>query len=271
MSHQDSRALATNIRRRALAMVSLGKSAHIGSIFSVADIVAVLYGRVLRVDPARPRMPERDRFILAKGHAGAAVYACLAECGFMPVEQLATYYQDGSALGGHISHRNVPGVELSTGALGHGLSVGAGMALAARKAGAAHRVFVVMSDGECDEGSTWETAHFAGHHKLGNLVAVIDYNRFQALGRTDEILDLEPQAEKWRAFRWAVTEVDGHDHDALAAALAAPSADGRPHCVIAHTTKGKGVSFMENSLLWHYRTPQGEELEAAWRELGTLS
>jgi transketolase len=267
MRHPDSRALAANIRRHALAMVSRGKSSHIGSMFSVADIVAVLYGRVLHVDPANPRLPDRDRFILAKGHAGAAVYACLAECGFIPVAQLETYYQDGSALGGHISHRSVPGVEMSTGALGHGLAVGAGMALAARGARAGHRAFVVLSDGECNEGSTWETAHFAGHHGLDNLTAVIDYNRSQALGSTEEILDLEPQADKWRSFRWNVTEVDGHDHDALERALGSPPEGGRPRCVIAHTIKGKGVSFMENSVLWHYRTPQGDELAAAWREL----
>jgi transketolase len=234
----------------------------------MADIIAVLYGGVLRVDPAQPRRPDRDRFILSKGHAGAAVYAALAETGFFPVEKLLTHYQDGSDLSGHVSHKGIPGVELSTGSLGHGLPVGVGMAYAGRHDGAAHRVFVLLSDGECDEGSNWEAILFAAHHQLDNLVAIIDYNKIQSLAPVADTLQLEPFADKWRSFGWAVREVAGHDHNDLRAAFARlPLQGGKPSCVIAHTTKGKGVSFMENSVLWHYRTARGEELAAALREL----
>lgn len=234
----------------------------------MADILAVLYGGALRVDPGRPDWPDRDRFILSKGHAGAGVYAALAEAGFFPVSKLMTHSQDGSDLSGHVSHKGVPGVELSTGSLGHGLSVGAGMAYAAALDGKSHRVVVMLSDGECDEGSNWEAILFAGHHRLSRLVAIVDYNKIQSLAPVSETLELEPFAEKWRAFGWAVVEVDGHDHDALREALGAvPSAEGKPACIIAHTIKGRGVSFMENTVLWHYRTPRGEELAAAEREI----
>jgi transketolase len=262
--------LAARIRLHALRMTSRGGSSHIGSALSIADIMAALYGSVMRVDPKRPDWPDRDRFILSKGHAGAAVYATLAECGFFPVEMLANHYQNGSVLSGHVSSKGVPGVELSTGSLGHGLGVGAGMAYAARCRGRRHNVYVLLSDGECDEGSNWEAILFAGHHKLSNLVAIVDYNKIQSLKGTEETLGLEPFADKWRAFRWRVVEVDGHDHEALAAACA-PLADGKqPLCVIAHTVKGKGVSFMERSVLWHYRTARGTEFEAALAELEKL-
>lgn len=264
----DTLALALAVRKHALRMTSLGGSSHIGSVFSVADILAVLYGGVLRVRPEEPRWPERDRFVLSKGHAGAGVYAVLAERGFFPVAKLDTHYQDGSDLSGHVSHLGIPGVEVSTGSLGHGLSIAAGMALAGRRDGAAWRVFVVLSDGECDEGATWEAALFAAHHGLDNLVAVVDYNKIQSLDWVKNTLDLEPFAEKWRSFGWAVAEVDGHDHQQLAAALGGvPARTAVPTCVIAHTIKGKGVSFMENTVLWHYRTARGEEFDAALREL----
>ena len=265
----DTRAMADAIRRHAVRMTHLGKSSHVGSVLSIADILAVLYGDVMKVEPSDPKWAERDRFILSKGHAGAGVYAALAERGFLPREQLDTHYQNGSKLSGHVSHKGVPGVELSTGSLGHGLSVGTGMALAAKRAGRNNRVFVLLSDGECDEGSNWEAIMFAAHHKLDNLVAVIDYNKIQSLASTADTLDLEPFADKWRAFNWHVAEAEGHDHDALSAALSVPAGErGRPSVIISHTTKGKGVSFMENTVLWHYRTPQGEEFEAAARELG---
>lgn len=261
-------ALARRIRRHALEMVTRGGSSHIGAVFSIADLLAVLYKGVLRVDPTDPRWPNRDRFILSKGHAGAGVYACLAECGFFPVAKLLTHYQDGSDLSGHVSHKGIPGVELSTGSLGHGLSVAAGMALGAKRDGARHRVFVLLSDGECDEGSTWESVLFAAHHGLENLVAIVDYNKIQSLAPIAETIGLEPFAEKWRAFGWVVRDVDGHDHPALFEMLSMiPAEPGRPTCVIAHTVKGKGVSFMENTVLWHYRTPREEEYEAALREL----
>jgi transketolase len=260
--------LARRIRRHAVEMTHLGKSSHVGSVLSMADIIAVLYGSVMKVDPANPRWPGRDRFILSKGHAGAGIYAALAERGFFPLAKLRTHYQDGSDLSGHVSHKGVPGVELSTGSLGHGLPVAVGMAKAAQLDAASHRVFCVLSDGECDEGSNWEAAIFASHHRLSALTAVIDYNKIQSLALVSETLALEPFADKWRSFGWDVREVDGHDHGALSEALEPrPAAEHRPLCVIAHTTKGKGVSFMENSVLWHYRTPQGDEYSAACREL----
>jgi transketolase len=248
-------------------MTSLGGSSHIGSVFSMADILGVLYGGVLRVDPGRPRWAGRDRFILSKGHAGAGVYAALAERGFFPLAKLDTHYQDGSDLSGHVSHKNLPGVEISTGSLGHGLPIGAGMAYAARLNGSRHRVVVLMSDGECDEGSNWEAILFAAHHGLDNLLAVVDYNKIQSLAPVAETLQLEPFAEKWQSFGWTVREADGHDHAALIAAFTAPAETAQPTCVICHTVKGRGVSFMEHSVLWHYRTARGEELEAALREL----
>jgi transketolase len=262
------RELALRIRRHALMMTSGGGSSHIGSVFSMADILAVLYGRVLNVDPAQPKAANRDRFILSKGHAGAGVYAALAERGFIPIEMLRTHYTNGSKLSGHVSHKGIPGVELSTGSLGHGLGVGCGMAYSAKLDRGEHRVFVLMSDGECDEGSNWEAIQFAGHHRLGRLIAVIDYNKIQSLKPTEQTLGLEPFADKWRDFRWEVREVDGHDHEQLLAALSAPrDLDAPPLCVLAHTIKGKGVSFMEHSVLWHYRTAKGEELAAALKEL----
>ncbi len=268
MQDQNSEALAKKIRIHALQMTSRGGSSHVGSALSMADIVAVLYGKVLNVYPTDPRNPERDRFILSKGHAGAMVYAALAETGFFPIEKLNTHYQDGSDLSGHVSHKGIPGVELSTGSLGHGLPVGTGMAKAAKLRGEEHRVFVLLSDGECDEGSNWEAILFAAHHKLDNLVAIVDYNKIQSLAPVSETLGLEPFTDKWRSFGWNVVETDGHDHDSLRTALAVTAIrTDQPTCVIAHTVKGRGVSFMENSVLWHYRTARGEEFDAAMQEL----
>jgi transketolase len=265
---QILRDLAARIRYRTLLMVNGAKSSHIGSCYSMADLLAVLYGTVLRVDPNNPDSPERDRFILSKGHGAAALYAVLAEIGFFPKEWLETFYLNGSRLAGHVSHHQVPGVEVSTGSLGHGLSIGAGMALAAKRDLKEYRVVVLLSDGECDEGSTWEPILFAPHHELDNLVAIVDYNKIQSLGTVKEVLDLEPLADKWRAFNWAVREIDGHNVNEIATSLSAvPFEKGRPTCVIAHTVKGKGVSFMEDRLLWHYRSPQGEEFSDAMAEL----
>jgi len=268
MIPQSSSDLARSARRHVVRMTSLGRSSHVGSCLSVIDILAVLYASTLRVDPARPDWPTRDRLVLSKGHAGAALYAVLAELGFFPSSVLDTHYADGSRLSGHVSSVDVPGVELSTGSLGHGLAVSAGMAFYAQRCDEPWRAVAVMSDGECDEGSVWEAALFAAHHRLGNLQVVVDYNGLQSLTTVSETLALEPFADKWRAFGWDVVEVDGHDHDALALALG-PSVDVRspPRCVLAHTVKGKGVSFMENQVLWHYRSPQGEELTAALAEL----
>lgn len=258
--------LARRIRSHTLQMTSAGKSSHVASGLSVADILAVLYGEILAVDPADPRWPDRDRFVMSKGHAGAAVYATLAEMGFFSPTMLSEHFQDGSIFSGHVSHAGVPGVEVSTGSLGHGLSIATGMAWQARRH-ATWRAFALLSDGECDEGSTWEAAMFAGHHQLANLTAIIDHNKLQSLMSTDETLTLEPFADKWRAFRWNVIEVDGHDHDQLRSALR--PATGQPTVVLAHTTKGKGVSFMENSVLWHYKPPSPDELAAALAEVNS--
>jgi len=258
--------LARKIRLHAVKMTSRGGSSHVGAVLSMADIVAVLYGSVLNVNPADPNMKNRDRFILSKGHAGAGIYAALAESGFFPVKMLRDHFQDGSKLSGHVSHKGIPGVEFSTGSLGHGLSVGTGMAYSARLLDREHRVFVLMSDGECDEGSNWEAILFAAHHRLENLVVIVDFNKIQSLAPVSETLALEPFADKWKSFGWNVVEVDGHDHDALQEVLVGATPE-KPTCVLAHTTKGKGVSFMENSVLWHYRTARGEELSAALAEL----
>ena len=259
--------LARRIRTHALRMTSIGGGSHIGAIFSCTDILAVLYGGILNVDPAAAKHANRDRFVLSKGHAGAGLYAALAERGFFPVEKLLTHYQDGSDLCGHVSHE-LPGVDVSTGSLGHGLSIGAGMAYSATLKSASHRVFCLLSDGECDEGSTWEAVLFAAHHGLSNLVAIVDYNKIQGLAPVSKIVGLEPFADKWVAFGWGVREVDGHDHEALRTTLGAvPFTPGKPSCLIAHTTKGKGVSFMENTVLWHYRIPRGAEFDAALAEL----
>lgn len=266
----NPRVLAWLIRRHGLEMTHLSRGSHIGAIFSLAEIMATLYTGVLNVDPADPRKPDRDRLILSKGHAGAAVYAALAERGFFPVEELKTHYQNGSRLSGHVSHKGVPGVEFSTGSLGHGLAVATGMALAAKLDGASHRVYAILGDGECDEGAVWEAALQAHQYQLDNLVAVIDHNRMQSLDFCENTLALEPFEDKWRAFGWHAMTVDGHDVDALRAAFEEAKArrgSGQPTVIIAVTVKGKGVSFMENNILWHYRTPQGEEYDAALKEL----
>ena len=260
--------LANKIRIHSLKMANSGGGSHIGSALGIADILAVLYSDILNIDPRNPELINRDRFILSKGHAGAAVYAVLAESGFFPTTKLATHYQDGSDLSGHVSHKNVPGVELSTGSLGHGLSVGVGMAKAAMLDKKTHRIFVLLSDGECDEGSVWEAVMFASHHKLDNLIALIDYNKIQSLDTVENTLALEPFKSKWKSFGWNAIEVNGHDHNQLKSELVkAPSINSKPTVYICHTIKGKGVSFMENSVLWHYRCPREEEFEMALKEL----
>lgn len=267
--HTESIELARRIRCDALRMVHHAQASHIGSCLSVADLLAVLYTGVLRVDPQQPDAPRRDRFLLSKGHAAAALYAVLAERGFFPRAWLDTYCDDGTRLAGHVVRHGVPGVEFSTGSLGHGLSVASGMALAARQEAEPFRVVALLSDGECDEGATWEAALFAPHHELDNLVAIVDYNQIQSFGTVPEVLDLEPLADKWRAFGWAVRAIDGHDHAAIRAALRTiPVEPGHPTAILAHTIKGKGVSFMEGQLLWHYRSPDDAQLAQALAELG---
>ena len=268
-----TRELARQVRAHTLRMVHAARASHVGSCLSMTDMLCVLYGApILRVDPRRPDDPARDRLILSKGHAAAALYACLAECEFLPRAWLSTFCENGARLGGHATHHQVPGVEFSTGSLGHGLSLGCGVALAGRAATPGFRAFVILSDGECEEGSTWEAMLFAGHHKLDDLVALVDYNRIQSFGRVSEVLALEPFAAKWQACGWAVREVDGHDHDALLEHLSElPFESNRPSVLLAHTVKGKGVSFMEDQLLWHYRSPSDAELAQALRELGVAS
>ena len=264
---QDLQEFAKKIRVHVLKMTSNGGSSHIGSAFSMADMIAVLYGNILRIDPTNPECPDRDRFILSKGHAGAAVYAALAEQGFFDKSYLQTHYQNGSKLSGHISHKGIPGVEMSTGSLGHGLPVATGMAIVAKRRKQQHRIFVLLGDGECDEGSNWEAALFAAHHRLSNLTVLIDYNKLQSLDSIEQTLALEPLADKWCSFGWKVEEVDGHDISSLQNTLDASSLGQKPRCLICHTVKGKGVSFMENSVLWHYRTARGKEYRAALEEL----
>jgi len=246
-------------------MVHRAKASHIASALSIADILSVLYGQVMKFDPELPEGATRDRFILSKGHACVAVYATLAEIGVIPKEQLQTYGNDFSWLMNHISHK-VPGVEFSTGALGHGLPFGVGKALAAKIMNQSWRIFVLLSDGEMDEGSNWEAIMFAAHHRLDNIIATIDYNKLQSLGSVANTLGLEPLADKLTAFGCDVREVDGHNHAQLLACYSAPLV-GKPRIVVAHTTKGKGVSFMQNRVEWHYKTPNDEQLVAALAEL----
>jgi len=259
--------LSLRIRKHVLLMTHKARTSHIGTNYSMIELLVVLYSRILQIDPKQPNWPARDRFILSKGHGCAALYGVLAEEGFFPLEWLDTYCLDGSLLAGHVTH-SVPGVEVSTGSLGHGLPIANGMALAGKRDGSTWRVFALLSDGECDEGSTWEAALFAPHHQLDNLTAIVDYNKIQALGYTAEVLNLRSLVDKWRAFGWAVREIDGHDLEEVENALRnVPFSPGQPSCIIAHTVKGKGVSFMEDKLLWHYRSPQGEEYAAACDEL----
>jgi transketolase len=260
--------LARRIRVHCVKMTGRANASHIGSALSTADILAVLYGKFLRFDPEQPSWPRRDRFILSKGHACTGLYAVLAETGYLGIEELESFYQNGSRLAGHATHKDMPGVEISSGSLGHGLPISTGMALAAKRDQADHRIYCLVSDGECDEGSTWEAALFAPHHKLDNLVVIVDYNKIQSFGRVADVIDLEPLAAKWTAFGWATREINGHDLDALERAFAAiPFETGRPSCIVAHTVKGKGVSFMEDKLLWHYRAPCGDVMEQALAEL----
>jgi len=264
-------AFARQARAEVLRMVHRAKASHVGGALSMIDILAALYGPGgrLRANPRQPDWPERDRFILSKGHACTGLYATLALAGFFPLASLESYARDGSALMSHASH-TVDGIELSTGSLGHGLPVGGGLALGARLRGQSWRTVVLLSDGELDEGSNWEAILFAGHHGLDGLWAIIDANRIQSLGNVSDVLDLEPLGDKFRAFGWAVVEVDGHDtaalHDALD--LANPPVPGKPTVVVARTIKGRGVSFMEDRIAWHYQSPSDAQLGAALTELG---
>ncbi len=257
--------LSKKIRINALKMVTKAKASHIGSALSIADIVAVLYAQVLNINPQNPGGINRDRLIMSKGHACVSIYVALAELGFFPKKHLETYGDDYSLLMNHISHK-VPGVEFSTGALGHGLSFGVGKALFGKKKNLDWHVYVILSDGELDEGSNWEAFMFAAHHQLDNLTVIIDYNKLQSLSTIEKTLRLEPLIDKLKAFGAYVLDLDGHDHNALLASFRFLSKN-QPKVIIANTTKGKGVSFMENQVLWHYKSPNHEELNQALSEI----
>ncbi len=264
----DARSL--RLRRTIIGMYEAAKRGHIGSAFSLVEILRVLYDDVLRYDPANPKWPGRDRFILSKGHGCLALYAMLADKGFFPEAELSRFCRSDGILGGHPEYPRIPGVEASTGSLGHGLPIGIGFAVHAQRAGAAHRVFVVVSDGESNEGSLWEALLSARKHRLNNLTVLVDYNKMQSYGTTTEVLDLEPFADKWRAFGFAVEEVDGHDVPALRAVLSrVPFRPDTPSAIICHTVKGRGVSFVEHNAHWHHKgAPTEAELRGLYAELG---
>ncbi len=262
------RALARAIRRRDLQMVYNAKLGHIGGDLSAIDILVTLYFSVLRIDPRRPEDPERDRFILSKGHCAGALYTTLAHAGFFPLDELDTFAQPLSRLNGHPDRKKVPGVETNTGPLGHGLPVAVGCALAAKMDGAAWRTFVLTGDGELQEGSNWEAALSASHYRLDDLTVIVDRNGLQQGDFTERTMHLDPLADKWRAFGWSVREVNGHDFVALLEVFDQLPFDwGRPNCIIAHTHKGQGVSFMRDRPAWHHRVPNAEEYAQALREL----
>lgn len=261
--------ISKDIRRNIFKMALKANGGHLGAAFSIVEILTALYfGGVLKYDPEQPTWEERDRFVLSKGHAGITLYAVLAKAGFFKEDVLYTFCQEGTLLGGHPRMEDIPGVEASTGALGHGFAFAAGIAFAGKLDSKDYRVFTVIGDGECQEGTIWETALFAAHQKLGNFTAILDYNKLQAMDRLDSIIDMEPMAGKWINFGWDVSEINGHDIEQLITALVKKrSFDSRPRLIIAHTIKGKGVSFMENKPLWHYRLPNQEELKIALAEL----
>lgn len=259
---------AFNARRNVITASSVASSSHIASALSPIDILTALYFDTLNVNHKDPDNPKRDKFILSKGHGGLGLYSVLVERGFISEKLLKKYGQDGSVLTVHPVRKAVAGIEATTGSLGHGLGMGVGMAIAQKRNKNPGRVFVMVSDGECDEGSTWEAVMLAGHWQLDNLVAIVDYNKIQSFGSVKEVLELEPFADKWQANRWAVTEVDGHDFEKLIPALRSiPLAKNKPTVIIAHTVKGKGVPFMENKLEWHYRNVRPEDLKVT---LGSL-
>lgn len=263
---EATRHLAAEIRRLVLTTIPHAGLGHVGGDLSVADILATLYGAVLRVDPASPGWPDRDRFILSKGHCAVSLYSVLALSGFFPPAEVATFAAPGSPLNGHPNRVEVPGVETNTGPLGHGMPFAVGCAIGAHLDRSGRRVVVVLGDGELQEGSNWEAAMTAGHRRLSNLTAIVDRNGLQQGAPTEATNGLEPLAAKWAAFGWEALEVDGHDHEALYAAVS-PAGRGRPRCVIANTVKGKGVSFMETRVEWHHKVPTAAQARAALEEL----
>ena len=262
------KAICNNVRKIILDLIYRTKSPHIGSSFSCVEILVSLYFKILNISPDDPLNDNRDRFILSKGHACPALYAVLFKKGFLSLDELKGFAVDGGLLEQHPTRDVRKGIEVSTGSLGHGLSIGVGMALAGKIDKKTYRTFVLLSDGELNEGATWEAALFASHHGLDNLVAIVDCNKIQALGFTKDIIDMGPLKKKWTSFGWAVKEVDGHDIGRICRVLSRiPFTERKPSVLIANTIKGKGVSFMENQLLWHYRAPDNEEYQMAIEEL----
>lgn len=266
-SKMTSKELAKTLRIDVIKMIHHGRGAHIGSAFSEADIIAVLYNEVLKYDAKNPKDPNRDFFILSKGHGGATLYAALAECGFFEKKILDTYEDNGGVLSGHISHHGVPGVEVSTGSLGHGASIAAGIAHGLKLDNRSNHVYCMIGDGESEEGQIWEMAMYAKRFKLNNLTIIVDSNKQQALGDVEEIMNfVTNQEDRWTAFGFDCLSIDGHNYEEIKKALLHRNSNV-PVVIIANTIKGKGVSFMENSLLWHYRNPQGKEFDDALKEL----
>lgn len=265
---EEFEALAKETRRDILEMIYRTKSPHIGSSFSIVELLVALYFKILSVNPENPEDPNRDRFVLSKGHGVPALYPVLTKKGFLDQETLAGFAQDGGTLEQHPTRNVSQGIEISSGSLGHGLSISCGMALAGKYDEKKYRIFTLLSDGELEEGSTWEAAMFAAHHQLDNLIAIIDCNKLQAMGKTKEIIDLEPLTEKWQAFGWEVKEINGHNFKEIIEALEVlPFQSGKPSCLIANTIKGKGVSFMESQPEWHDKHPDEKEYQKALKEL----
>ncbi|KAF6245761.1 transketolase [Nitrosopumilus sp. b2] len=257
--------LARRVRIHVLDMVNSAQSSHIGASYSIVEILVALYSKILKINPKEPSKPNRDKFILSKAHGSCALYAVLAESDFFPLDVLKKYYVDGGILPGHLDKESAPGIEHSMGSLGHGLPFGVGLAYANKIDHNEGRIYVLIGDGECNEGTVWESAMFAGHHKLNNLTVIVDYNKIQSFGRVEEVMSLEPFGEKWKSFNWDVHEVDGHDFEQLITSLESESS--KPKVIIANTIKGKGVSFMEDKLEWHYKSPNPEQYDEAVKEL----
>lgn len=257
--------IAKNIRKKILKMIFVSQSSHIGTSLSIVDILVLLYFQIMKIDSKNPSDPLRDKFILSKAHGSTALYAILAEIGFFPLSYLDKYYVDDGILPGHLDKDSARGIEYSMGSLGHGLSVGVGMAIANKQTGNYGKIYVLLGDGECNEGSVWEAIMLASHLKLNNIIVVVDYNKIQSFGNTNEVINQEPIVDRWKSFGWDVFEVDGHNFIELYDAF--QQSHTKPKVIIAHTVKGKGVSFMENKLEWHYKSPNQEQYDLALDEI----
>jgi len=257
--------MAKKVRKSIVKMNAKSSASHSGTALSMVEILIILYAKILNIDPNNPLDKRRDRFILSKGHGSSALYATLAHFGFFDLNILERFYIDNGLLPGHLDKEAVAGIEVSSGSLGHGLSIGVGMSIASKVDKLDNKVFVLSGDGELNEGSMWEAIMFAPQHKLDNLTLIVDYNKLQGYGKTNEVINLEPLGEKFKSFGWTVLEIDGHDFNEIETALLVSA--NKPKVIIAHTVKGKGVSFMENEFIWHYKSPNEEQLKQALEEL----